>query len=256
MFLTDQKVNQLFSLIKSETVLKQKIFLCLIFLCLFSAKGYSQSVVNYVCSFNGFYSYANLGNYINPASAFTLEAWVNPREASSITMSVIGKNYQTGYFLGIQSSGRIVFYPKGSSFLRSRVSGTVPAGQWTHIAATYNGSLTSIYINGVLDTSTTAISGAPTPNNDTLFVGADRVGADNLFFYGYMDNIRIWTSARTAAEIKDCRSIPFNFTQPSGVYSTLVKSIQFNNDINNYDGRNLTLINYSNKAVNINASPS
>lgn len=251
MFLTDQKVNQLFSLIKSETVLKHKIFLSLIFLCLFSVKGYSQSVVNYVCSFNGYYSYANLGNFINPATAFTLEAWVNPREASSITMSVIGKNYQTGYFLGIQSSGRIVFYPKGGSFLRSRVSGTVPAGQWTHIAATYNGSLTSIYINGVLDTSTTAITGAPTPNNDTLFVGADRVGADNLFFYGYMDNIRIWTSARTAAEIKDYRSIPFNFVQPSGVYSTIVKSIQFNNDINNYAGRNLTLINYSNKAVNI-----
>lgn len=238
---------------------KQIIYFFCILLFSFINKSYSQNPDNYVARFNGYYNYVSLEN--NPlydATAYTLEAWVNPFEILNSTMSVIGKNFQTGYFLGIQSSGRIVFYPKGSNSLRSRVTGIIPARQWTHIAVTYTGSVTSIYINGNLDTSTTAISGPLTLSSDSVRIGADRVGSDNLFFYGYMDNVRFWKSARTAAEIREDRFIPFSMYDPSGKYISLRASFLFNNNVYNSGGsaiggweRNISYINYSNKAVNI-----
>ncbi|MBK8549573.1 MAG: hypothetical protein IPL53_00385 [Ignavibacteria bacterium] len=75
--------------------------------------SYSQNPENYVARFNGFYSYVALdGNPLNTATAYTLEAWVNPSDLGPSTMSVIGKNYSTGFFLGIQATGRIVFIRK------------------------------------------------------------------------------------------------------------------------------------------------
>ncbi|MBK8983651.1 MAG: proprotein convertase P-domain-containing protein [Ignavibacteria bacterium] len=239
-----------------------KIFLVTVLILFANAdKVFSQYLNNAAASFNGFSSYISVPSSpgLSPTSAITLETWVYPTQLLSTTMGLIGKNYQTSYFLGIQSSGRVVFYPKGGSSLRSRITGTIPVNKWTHIAATFNGSTTSIYINGFLDTSTAAITGAVTTNSDSLFMGADRVGsAPALFFRGQLENLRIWGVARSISEIASNKFSPLQIINPTGVYSNLRASFQFDNHSLNYGGnelnigydRNMTYINYADKSVN------
>ena len=163
--------------------------------------------------------------------------------------------------LKYENSGRFIFFPKGGSgiFLRSRVSGLVKVNQWTHIAGTYDGTTTRLYINGVLDTSRTGITGNLGSNFDSLFIGCDiQISSPAFFFNGRLDNVRIWKSARTASELLDNMFIPLNIYQLSGAYSFLAASYQFDNSAADISGpaqnngfeRNISYINYSNKAVN------
>jgi Concanavalin A-like lectin/glucanases superfamily len=103
--------------------MKKIIFINLILL--FSLNiSHAQYTENYAASFNGSNSYISVPSSpgFSPTSAITLEAWVYPTQLLGTTMCIIGKNYQTGYFIGVQTSGRIVFYPKGGTFLRSKVA--------------------------------------------------------------------------------------------------------------------------------------
>lgn len=220
---------------------------------------YSQISSNHAAVFNGGSSYFSvLSNpEISPSSAITIEAWVKPEIENGATMSIVGKNYTTGYFLGIQNNGRIVFYPKGGVSFRSRLSSLLTSGVWTHIAATYNGAITTIYINGNLDTLTTGITGPMTPNDDSLFIGADKFGGTGLFFYGQMKNLRIWKAARTDAELKENMFANISMLHPTGAYSSMVCSFRFNFDGSNSTGRtyhavpvNMTYENYTGRAVN------
>ncbi|MEO8447335.1 MAG: LamG-like jellyroll fold domain-containing protein, partial [bacterium] len=240
--------------------MKKLIYLCILFFVSQQTLT-AQYSANYAGSFNGFNSYAAFPNSadFNPVGAITLEAWVNPTSLIGNTMAVIGKNYQTSYFLGIQTSGRVVFYPRGGQSFRSRVNSVIQANKWTHIAATFDGSLAAIYINGVLDTSSTGYSGAIGVNTDSLFIGADRIGANpSLFFYGKLDNVRLWAIARNAFVISEHRYIPLEVFYPTGYYSDLRLSVQLDGDLASYSGnnfytgfnRNVTFTNYSNKGVN------
>ncbi len=120
---------------------------------------------------------------MNPTGAITLEAWINPSAIGPNGMAIIGKSYQTSYFLAIHPTGRVEFSPRGGGIFRSKVSSEIQSGKWTHIAGTYNGSVTKIFIDGVLDTSTTVVIGPIFVNSDSLFIGADRIGhySDNVF---------------------------------------------------------------------------
>ena len=224
--------------------------------------NYGQYTDNYAAVFNGSNSYVSMPHStdLNPTTAITVEAWVMPA-ALPTSMAVIGKNYLTGYYFGIESSGRFIFFPRGSgNFLRSRVSGIVQLNKWAHIAATYDGTSTRLYLNGALDTSTTSITGAVGSNSDSLFIGADRFsGSPAFFFNGRLDNVRIWKSSRTQAQIASHRFIPLEIPGLLNIpYSTIGASYQFdNNAIDNSGGiqeygneRNISYVNYSNKSVN------
>lgn len=237
------------------------IFTLLTFLTFLPLKISAQYTDNYCGNFNGTTSYAAIPNSAgaNPTSAITLEAWVNPGSSSS-TVCVIGKNFTSSYFLGIQgTTGRIIFYPKGNFFLRSRSSTSIPLNTWTHIAGVYDGTTTRIYLNGVLDTSTTAITGAVTTNTDSLFIGADRNSTVPAYFFnGLIDNVRIWGSARTNTQISQNRFLNLEIISPTGDFTNLRASYQLDNNLLNYGGtdlnvgysRNVSFINLSEKAVN------
>ncbi|MEO6695282.1 MAG: LamG-like jellyroll fold domain-containing protein [Ignavibacteria bacterium] len=239
----------------------KNIFLLLTALFFFNT-GFAQYTANYSGNFNGSNSYIAVPNAtdLNPVGAVTLEAMVYPTGLNAATMTVIGKNYQTSYFLGIQTSGRVVFYPRGGSSFRSKVSSVIPVNKWTHIAGTFDGTTARIYIDGVLDTSSTAFAGTIGVNSDSLFIGADRIGtsAAALFFKGRLENIRIWNNSRFDQSIFNNRFLPLEVYFPTGFYSNLVASFQLDSDVNSYSGvdfhngyaRNFTFINNSNKAVN------
>jgi len=73
----------------------------------------------------------------------------------------------------------------------------VNSGQWYHGIATYNGSAVKIYINGVLE-STTSRSGSQTPSS--LRIGAAN-GGTSEFYNGDLPIVKIYNRALTQAEI-------------------------------------------------------
>jgi hypothetical protein len=80
----------------------------------------------------------------------------------------------------------------------SAVSTTTFAGNtWYHIAATYDGSFIRLYINGVLNTST-SYTGPVNVSSNSFRLGG---GVTNYFLNGRLDNTRLWDKALLPQEI-------------------------------------------------------
>ncbi len=146
--------------------------------------------------------YLNVSNApaLNPSGGLTVEAWVRRIDTSIACQTIVGKGYQTGFWLGI-CNNRLRFYSNG---LGSSFDGnyTFQAGEWTHVAATFDGTTRRLYVNGNLDVESVRASPLPV-NAQPLRIGAD-VG--DLFsdyrFTGHLADVRLWGMARTRDQIR------------------------------------------------------
>lgn len=131
------------------------------------------------------------------SSAITIEAWVKP-EVVNVAQTVVGKN--SAYALNITSGAKLQFQRwSGTTSGTVASSASLVAGGWRHIAATYNGTTTLLYINGALDTTSTSISGAIDATSTAALIGA--LTSLTQQFTGYIDDVRIYSSVLTAAQI-------------------------------------------------------
>ena len=137
------------------------------------------------------------------SSAFTLSAWINPSNQTTAESAVIAKEISGDlpyvlYATGSGGLGPNAFTLIGGVYTNAAAS-PIPVGTWTHVAATYNGSALSVYVNGVL-AGTTPVSGNLTTGN-----GALRIGNDSIFsnegYIGLIDEVRVYNRALSAAEI-------------------------------------------------------
>lgn len=153
---------------------------------------------------------------LNPSSQITIEAWVNVSDPSGGgCSSIVGKNWQTSWWIGLCGTTFRSFL-KGSSSMRD--TGTIPNGEWTHVAVTYDGATRKHYINGEVVASW-AETGALPPSTDPMDIGADV----SLFHTpaGAIDEVRLWSVARTQAQIRATINVPLNTPQAGlvGVWS-------------------------------------
>lgn len=74
-------------------------------------------------------------------------------------------------------------------------------GQWYHVAAVFNGSTVSIYVNGTLDNYTVAEAGGI--NLTDTYSGGFHLGysADGRLTNGYMSEARVWKTALTSSQL-------------------------------------------------------
>ena len=163
-------------------------------------------------------------------ASFTLECWFRRDGAGTTTSTGTGgiaaaiplvthgapeadnSNVDMNYFLGLRSDGVLCADfeegPAGPSpGLNHPVTGTtaVPAGSgWHHAAATYDGTTWNLYLDGNLE-ATLAV-GRPVRANSiqraALGTALTSTGATNGFFDGAIDEARIWSTARTQAQIQ------------------------------------------------------
>ncbi|WP_338768016.1 choice-of-anchor D domain-containing protein [Bernardetia sp. ABR2-2B] len=129
---------------------------------------------------------------------YTIELWFKP--ILSGVRGVIGwgnavNNQANAIEVNINTSLRIRHYWWANDI---DIPLTDLSGNWYHYAATYDGTTRSVYVNGELQKSD--VPGVHNvPASSTLFIGR---GLTNGNYEGALDEIRIWSTARTCSEIK------------------------------------------------------
>src|SRR5690606_1458633 len=84
---------------------------------------------------------------------------------------------------------------------------SIPFGQWSHIAYSRNGSTGYLFINGVLDSSSTGVENFSgtihrEPTKTTISVRySNTAGNYSLWFNGKIDQLRAYNYYRTPAQI-------------------------------------------------------
>jgi hypothetical protein len=168
--------------------------------------------------------------------AFTLEAWVYPN-ASAASGALISRRTDTSaaqYVLALFEGHLSVLATTNSGSASALTAATVPGGQWTHVAATWDGTTLRTYINGVLDGST-PLSGSLSVSTQPLRFG----WLEGLALAGRLDEVRLYSRALSSADIGvDLATAVSNNTAPQvfarspaggdvGVPSAAVVSVTF-----------------------------
>jgi hypothetical protein len=149
-------------------------------------------------------------------SSFTIEAWVNFSDwsapsgpwntiVSKPNGSGAGDSFGMGYGGGFLYGG-VSVVDSSTPYLRN--AWTPVAGQWYHVALTYDADSgkQKLYLDGNLVVAGDAPA-APTYDAHPIYIGADAdSGSTTGLFYGDIDEVTIWPSARTMADIQADRS--------------------------------------------------
>ncbi|MGF2412513.1 MAG: LamG-like jellyroll fold domain-containing protein, partial [Ferruginibacter sp.] len=155
-------------------------------------------------NFDGVNDYVDCGNSagINNLglSGFTLEAWVKVSNPAA-TNSIIRKTGDYNFYVS-GNKINVEYWPDGVGNTNFwQVSGmlTIAANTWTHVAATWDGTTASLYVNGVLNTG--AFLNTTVGGSENMWLG--RSSIYNNPFGGSMDEVRIWNRPLCQSEIQN-----------------------------------------------------
>ena len=131
-------------------------------------------------------------------SAFTLQAWVRKQSETRNDTGVVGSWSGDGPMIWVDHLATRYRLTLGGSFGGYLDSGHNPvAGEWQHLAATYDGTIARFYVDGVEVASRTAAS---VGSSNAWRIGAYG-GSPGGFFDGIVDDVRVYNRALSSAEI-------------------------------------------------------
>jgi len=173
---------------------------------------------NSAYSFEGVNDYIEVGdsNSLDLSSQFTLSVWINQKGNSTTGYRIVdkttaGKN--DGYNFDTYGSAECNASDKGH---RMRLTGGIKnscantdysLNEWHHLAVTFSNGTATYWLDGSNDGS--GNHGANiTVNNLTLRIGAPHIGCNGScglyeYFYGMIDDIRIYNRALSESEIQE-----------------------------------------------------
>jgi hypothetical protein len=169
-----------------------------------SFSSYSQS--NYAVSFDGVDDFIAIPNVVS--SDFTVEYWMK----TSATGSSGSQWYNGNGIIDAEVGG--VTNDWGTALLSNKLAfgignpdititsaSNVNTGNWVHVAATWKQSTGAmqLYINGVLEASAT---GGTNLRNAPPRITMGEIQTNISRFTGSIDEVRIWNTVRTQAQIK------------------------------------------------------
>jgi len=172
---------------------------CMLLLC----AGQTLASTGNCLEFDGLNDYVELTDF-TPGNSFTVELWVNPSSTSD-GQCFVGKHNASGsnrFLLGFWSGGIYVCISE-----IPHADGE-PFTGWHHLAAVVEQSGTNssvtVYRDGDLTWQTTfnAVLGDAGGKPWVLGMDWDSAASKGDYFGGQMDELRIWGTARSQAEIR------------------------------------------------------
>ncbi len=186
-----------------------------------------------------FFSVTN-ASHLQPTSAMTIAAWVKGDSwGSGAEVNTIlrkGEGNPNNYQLAI-ADGHVAFYLDDSNGAGIRGNTQLVAGQWYHVAATWDGSTVKIYVNGQLDNTPTPRSGTIGIDTRPLYIGG-RAGAD--YFDGMIYDVRIFNRASSDVEIAMLYGLCGHWAFSEGFGVTAADSSPLGNTANLINGATWT----------------
>jgi len=126
----------------------------------------------------------------------TLEAWVKPDTVSGYRVLV----HKEGHYTLALADGRLTYADSVTwSYDTMGYYGSVPMGEWSHVAVTFDGSVVRYYVNGAL-VGTKARAGSLTDNSQPVCLGAYACNSCRLD--GILDEVVVYNRALTASEVQ------------------------------------------------------
>lgn len=178
------------------------------------------AAANQSYQFNGSNQYITFSDTGLPmgASARTICAWYKATSVPTGYGIIVGYGSSAlgqGSGLGIFQNNTLTFFGFGGGVYDLDFSYSIVLNTWTHLCGTYDGTTAKIYVNGVLKTS--AAKSWNTVTGTGGCVGAQIGATPTAYFPGSIDDVRIYGTALTAAEIASLIP-PFNLNYAGTPY--------------------------------------
>lgn len=148
----------------------------------------------------------NFGDY-GASTGFTLQAWVRT-EATSGGVVMFGASANNTQFMGLGiTAGKLSMNYRTDNNNEMGGNGLVGVtaindGTWHLVTATRNGNVFSVYVDGILSASLTDSTTFNTMTTNRQTVGALRRLTNASFLQGDVDEVKLYSYARTEAQIK------------------------------------------------------
>lgn len=128
----------------------------------------------------------------------TFEAWLQPTAFGAVR-SVMQKGDPRNFDVLLLEDGTLHFAAHSvtcAEFQSVNSAQPLPLGAWSHIAVSVSGSSVALIVNG-FESATTPLAGVCT-TSQPVALGGGRFSS----FEGTMDEVRLWSGARTRAEVR------------------------------------------------------
>lgn len=135
------------------------------------------------------------------SGAFTLETWFKSNMSGRGDLINTGLNNTSEGARVFLNNGKLYFGDAGAANEISS-AGTYNDGNWHHVAASYDGTKVILYVDGEAVAMDDSASLDITSGDVSLGATLPNAGGGN-FFNGAMGETRLWSTARTAEEIRD-----------------------------------------------------
>jgi hypothetical protein len=135
--------------------------------------------------------------------SFSVSAWIHPRETSGQYRAILeydrDSTYGNRFGLWLDLVGRAHFRVGLNTW---QTTDALRAEQWYHLTGTYDADTRAmkIYVDGSLEATATNQGGFAAPTLATLVIGA-RGSADDEYFNGLIDDVRVYASLLTSEEV-------------------------------------------------------
>lgn len=153
--------------------------------------------------FDGVNDYVNLGTAISPSlnnsPVLTVESWVKPSVLTG-TGAIVNNHFGGTQFCLRRDLDHYAFFVGFGTYGLNSAVGTATTNAWQHVAAVFNNTIITLYINGAVASTTTIPAYSLVASTNSLYIANDGFSE---YFTGDIDEVRIWKRALCQAEIQN-----------------------------------------------------
>ena len=170
-------------------------------------------LVNYAPWFDGIDDYIMIGDVtqLNNVGTFTIEGWAN-QNTNTDSETIFSKEFDGDNDITLRTDAGALIIEVGNGFdsyaTWAGYSGSIASNNWFHWAIVFDGAggtdadRLKLYINGNMTPIVLAFTGSiPATSSSSLSTKNLKLSKSGTDFHGYMDELRIWSSARSAGNI-------------------------------------------------------